>query len=262
MIREALAYLNERFIEAQAPKVVHEDEFYIWRLLKDKNEGNIVKAFEKKAIQRRHRFATLEGFLSYLQSEHTAIDHGPVFVGEKSINLPLRYGKTVPDVISLGLSDSEEWAALMSLQHGVTQKTLWRLLVTKLAGCVDVSLLMTIGTLTMNKKQESGASIDPFGITTSKGAAETVVTFPAAGGAGEQKRSIANEWTFLVRRWECFSQTFQVVTTLELGTDNGEITFTFHPRRMKQVEQTSRASLVAEIQKGVPERFTVHEGEL
>ena len=115
----------------------------------------------------------------------------------------------------------------------------------------------------MTRKQGEAANIDPFGLATVKGASETVVTFPAAGGAGEQKRTIANEWIFEVRRWECFPVTFQVMTTLELRSEGTEITFVFHPRRIKQVEQTARAALVEEIiSKADAERFTVHEGEL
>lgn len=263
MIKEALEYLNDMFVDAATPKMIHEDSHYRHMLFKDGAGETVVKAFDKKVPERLHRFLTLEGFLSYLNSEHTEGTKSPIFVGEKSVCVPLRYRDVVQEIVTLNLVDSEEWVALMELQHGVLQKTLWRSLVTKLAGCVDPTLLMTIGALALTRKQGEGAIIDPFGITSTNAASETVVTFPATGGAGEQKRSIANEWTFRVRRWECFPSLYAVTTTLEMSTDGGDIRFTFHPRRLKQVEQVGRADLVAEITKTADvTRYTVHEGEL
>lgn len=262
MIKEALEYLSQQLAQAHKPEVVHEDRLGRCVLV---NTGSAfeTRTFEKLAPERKHRFATLEGFLSYLASGHASVDAGPVFVGEKAVVCSLTYGDPTQDVIRLDLADSEEWSALMQLGRGVDQKGLWRALVTKLADSVDPSLVLIIGTLSMTQKQGEAANIDPFGLATVKGAKETVVTFPAAGGAGEQRKTIANEWIFEVRRWECFQTTFKVLTTLELESDGKEIRFVFHPRRLKQVEQAARAALVAELTTTTDAaRFTVHEGEL
>lgn len=265
MIAEGLVKLSELIgVSRVKAEQVHETERERFILI-DKGPGRDpeVRTFKKEPFERSHAFATLDGLVDYLGSKNCEGDGGVIFVGEEQILCDLRYGKPGVHRSTLALTESEEFLALGRLAEGVGQKQLWRLLTTKLFGCVSEELLLGISSLTLVAKQEAEADIQTLGLVKASGREELKIVFPAKNGEGSQAAQIAKTWEFEVRIWECFPQTFKIETSLEVEkTKEGGLVFIFHPRRLETVCRIARLNLVAVLKSRVEaEKFTVHEGE-
>lgn len=256
---DAMRYLVEEIGE-QTPKtlsVFDHGDAETKLVFKGRGAADILK-YAKPPVERNHAFRTLDGLLKYLNSDHCKGDKGIIFVGTNAVHVELEYRAHGKHQVRLPLAPSEEYAALMKLKS-VAQKELWRLLVTSLWGCLPPDLLAAVRSLKVSAKDEGEVEIDSSGLSQSKGTSGIIVTFPAQNRA-DNFATIADEWTFNGRIWECFDPTFEIHTRLELTNDNG-LRFTFHPRRLETRLMEARASLVANIALGIPSNFTVHEGE-
>jgi len=262
MLREAMEFFREQLLRGYC---LHETPYK--RVVVEPSEtGWVAKERDRKPFTRDHIFATMEGFIDYLTSTHTEADRGIVFVGEGDVVARLRYGHVERHKAVLRLDYAEEHVALRHLSQGVGQKELWRLLVSRLQGCVDDSLLVAIESLRLSRKEEQAIEIAKIGLVKAQGQRQIQVAFRDPSGEGDRDFSVMSQWTFNVRFWECFQRAFSVETTLEVTTDGDGLHFQFHPRRLDLIERKARLDLVDTLRQGIHDggaaaRFTIHEGE-
>lgn len=230
-------------------------------------DGFKVHTQKLTTFERSHNFVTLEGFADYLNSTHAKDDNGIIFVGPDRVFADLIYGlgdderKSVEThTLNLALGESEEFKALRRFFSPINQRDLWKLLITKLDGCIDPKLLLAIGSIRVAAAQEAKAEIDFSGLSSGAKSASVKVNFTTKEGS-QASGPIRVDWTFTGRIWESFANPYVIPLRLELEETDKGIVFTFHPRSLESVLRQARADLVAEISSKVPaDRFTVHEG--
>ncbi len=220
-----------------------------------------------------HQFDTLEGFMSYLNSEHatprspdiTQVRPGKhiIFVGGEFATANMSYQSNVVHEASLPLHISEEFDALQKLTQGVTQKELWRALVTDLADSFPVSLRLAISNLAMTNTEGRQVQISDVGLSDESAQRKAVITFQSQkAGETAMTKELVLDWTFVGRYRECFDHKITVPIRMTLSIEDGEgPIFTFHPLGLPTIMRQYRHDLVAHIVKGInSEWYTVHEG--
>jgi len=220
---------------------------------------------KKDVHERGHTFDTVEGLVDYLSGPFAKEDRGPVFVQAADVLVPLQYqGSHLKHTASLPLKPSEEYEALQELFGEIGQKDLWRLLITKLAGCLPPELQLIISGIRIENKGSLEVKIDTSGVTGRAATSGYHIQYNDAKG-GPQSVTIPLDYVARVRIWECFSEVFEIPLRLEIDADGGVISFQFHPRRLEGIVREARAKFVEFLAERVKEakiddRFQVLEG--
>lgn len=211
-----------------------------------------------------HAFGTLAGLLDYLQSDIAGNEAEPVavFVNQNDIVAMIDYPTLPKKSVKISLDDSEEMAALRRLFNPISQKDLWRVLMTDLDGCIPPELAYAISNMDIKIDGDISVKIGPAGAGSKSASEKITVNLPT--GKGDKTVDLSRKWEFKGRMWRCFDREAAIELTLEVHTDNG-VGFQFHPKRLDKVVDENRAALVAEIRKAlnaneVESRFLVFEG--
>ena len=221
--------------------------------------------------KKSHIFDTLEGFTSYLNSEHCdyeddgrALHEGKhiVFVGGEYVTANLSYSSNAVHAAALSLFIAEEFEALMKLREGVNQKDLWRALVTDLANAFPAQLRLAISNLDLKATEERQAEIKDSGLQEEGEKRYATITYPSLKtGEVEEKKTLDLEWTYTGRFRECFKQEISVPVRIEIEIQNGAPFFTFHCIGLPTIMRNYREALAAHIRNELSDgRYTVHEG--
>jgi hypothetical protein len=219
-----------------------------------------VERIAKLNPKREHVFRSLEGFLDYLNSDKSGSGPGIIFVGEKSIVAELDYMSELRQTAALPLAHSEEYLAAQSLFSGLPQKALWRLLLTKLDGCISNELLLQISSLNVKIQADADLDIQRTGLENSRQNQTVRVTFNDPKGKGTRTAEIETAWSWVGRIWEAWDHTFEIETTMEIESNQG-VQFVFHPKRLETTTRNALLALVSHVQEKVQaDRFTVYEG--
>lgn len=258
--QKALQYLVETG-EKQCPiHPIYKDRSKSVVLVQKPDGTHEVIHFELPAEERKHTITTLEGYLGYLNSK-CATPSGVVFVSREMVVADLAYLEHTSQSVTMPLSPSEEYKALMHLcGSDWRQKALWRLLATDLHGCIDRALMLSIGRIKVSQKDEVDIEIDNVGVQGGSAEQRIGVSYRDPKGEGGLRAELPEEFTWTGRIWECYEETFSVVLRLELEVVEKQLVFKFHPRRLESVLQAARLSLVQRISAGVPEGYCVFEG--
>lgn len=223
----------------------------------------VIEAMPPKHV---HQFGTLEGFMSYLNSEHAEPENDEthiIFVGGDFVTANMSYRSNIVHEASLPLHVSEEFNALMELTKGVSQKELWRALVTDLADSFPISLRLAISNLAMTNTEGRQVQISDVGLSEESAQRKATIIFPSQkAGETDTTKELDLDWSFVGRFRECFDHVIKVPIRIELSVEQGEAPiFTFHPLGLPTIMREYRHVLVAHIIEGVDStRFTVHEG--
>lgn len=234
---------------------------------------------DKLPAGRNHSFHSLDGFLDYLNSAdcatiripgnfHSVTEviplvetdaHGVVFVGAGRVTANLAYGQLVGHRAHLELTFSEEYMALLRLFTGVSQRDLWRLLITSLNGCIDRGLLLAIGQISITPTGINTVRIDDIGSTNQTVRDSLEITW-GGGTKGDKTATIETNWIWTGHLFECFPDVVSIDLRLEVTSSEKGIQFVFHPRQLDTVLQRTRKALVDEIRARNPKHISVYEG--
>lgn len=217
----------------------------------------------------KHEMNTIESLVQFIIDHgHAKQDTPPntlVFMepgrrlAEWRISAALRYRDFDPSTANVALLPSPEYLALEALFGGVSQRDLWRLLITDLRDMVDESLLLGISSLRASLKDEKQVDISPLGLGDAKGARRLKLTFAAAKGEGSLSQDLPTEWTFTIPIWESWTSTYEIKTTLEIDTSDG-LAFVFHPRRLHEVIRQARTDVAGYLRQSLP-NIDVYDGK-
>ena len=256
-----LAYLVQQVAAANsvhAARLGDYGEKELWAAFDGDGFGLVER--DRAPVAYGHGFKTLQGLCDYMESHKVDGAQGIAFVGDKVIKADCAYGSHSGAKCNLQMDHSEEYEALVKLFEGVSQKELWRILVTELHGCVEPELLLMIGGLEIAGGDKFQVRIDHTGLSESTGSSAFVVNTLAADGSPSQAR-IKCDWSWTGRVWKCFPEQCRIDLRLELvKLKDGGVAFVFHPRRLSEVMDAHRAALVDALKGMVPENVTVHEG--
>lgn len=276
MLQEAITAIKNLFEDQAAISVAHlpGDSRVSRHLIHNGRHAKPeVVTIQKELFERNHTFLDLESFLAFLQrpdvgrtglTAHGKSDDpnqsGLVFVSPDKIEATLLYGHPLRHKATLPIKDSEEFAAILRLGDGVTQKELWRLLITALDAKVDPALLVQISSIGIRAKDDREFTIRPAGLTQGQ-ARNALIVSTLNPTTGEQVSEIRTDWVFHVRLWECFETEYDIPTVLEIvPTDNG-LMFLFHPKGLQDILRQARQDLVEEINTALPSQFKAYCGE-
>jgi len=220
-----------------------------------------VTAIQKIVSRRRHLFMSRVGFIAYLNSEKSGKEPGAIFVNDQSVYADLNYMGEVPQVANLPLTFAEEYAGLCTIIQGVSQKVLWREMLTRLSGCIDNGLLVQVSNLNIRQESGSNVKIEHLGLEQQKTDKGVRIAVDDQNGKGSLVAELDTKWTWTGRIWEAFEQTFSIELTMEVDISSGPLRFIFHPKRLETVKREARLALVEEIKNQISgERFAVYEG--
>lgn len=221
---------------------------------------------------RNHKFATLEGFVAYLNSKHCNgvmrmdMEHdegaevrrrGVVMVGQ-SVVADLAYQENTPEQrASLVLEPTPAYRALKALSKGVSPKDAWRLLNTLLRENFDSALLMQVAALRVLTSRNQVTDIAPSGLGKGNVHASATIT------VGGQNETFRTDWEWMGALWQCFDGEVPVHTVIEVEeTDKGGVRLTWHLLNEEEAVLATRAALAAKLAEEVNEHFDVFEGSL
>jgi len=262
MIKEAIEKIESMSCKMDS-HIIHQDQDLI-EVIIPTEEGTGMKRetirINRKPNPRNHQFTSTDGFLSYLASDKCADDRGIIFVSRDNISARLKYQAVDPECATLPLVESEEMKAIRTVAAGVSQKELWRLLNTKLFGCISSELLLGIATIKLSSKTEAEIVIDEVGQAEMKGSDGTAISWHCGkANDGTHRTVIKNRWEWKGRIWECFDEEFAIQLVLEVEPEGPR--FILHPQRLETVLREARLNLVETIGQSImPQRFTIHEG--
>lgn len=221
--------------------------------------------------KKTHVFDTLEGFTSYLNSDHCNCEGDArvlhkgrhiVFVGGEYVTANMSYSSNDVHAAALSLFIAEEFEALMRLREGVNQKDLWRLLVTDLASSFPMQLRLAISALDLKRTEEQQVEITETGLEEEGGKRMVTLTYPSLKtGETQESRTLSLDWTYVGRFRECYSYEISVPVRIEIEIDHGAPLFKFHCIGLPTIMRNYRESLAQYIRNDLGgDRFTVHEG--
>lgn len=212
---------------------------------------------------RHHHFTTLDGFIDYLNSKHTNMDTGIIFVQESNLVCDLQYFQKNQNehIITMDLEISEEFKSLCVLFRGVTQKTLWTLLSTALYGKVSPNLFISLDEIKIKKEDMTDVKIDTFGLQSTKKESKIILTVPQRDNAPVE-RKIERFYKYTGKYYQCFDKTIEVEMMLECSVNNDKLEFVFHPKNLKEIIIQHKLDLIQYIRESLPagDQFTIHEG--
>lgn len=245
--------------------LLHEDHAQKHLLVRtNPKDGWKPHVIQKVAEPAEHVFTSLEGYLSYLNSDRCAPERGIIFVGQDSVAARLKYQNVADDMATLKLEHSEEFKGLIRLMGGVSHKDLWRLLNTHLFAALPIDLLLQVSNIKVAGKRDADIQISDVGqVDTKKGDSLRVVWSDPKADGGSRIAEIGKNWVWEGRIWGAFTKTFRVCLVLEIDAEN--VKFTFHAQQLETIMRNARLELVKELTEGVAKhadtaRFTVHEG--
>lgn len=252
-----LVALFERILakgrETERVVTVHETPDKITKMVYGKDGYEAPVDYDKDPIDWSHTMNSLEGFIAFVNSAHVG-DKGCVFVNDERVYADLNYQERGHKSCKLPLQQSDELEAVMEMTKGVGQKRLWQLLITKLPGCIDDSLLLAVGNVSMHSKSSSEVEIKTSGVVSGGRGASVTVSM-----AGQSTEEIRVDWTATVRIWDCFDKKFEIPLRLVISASDDLLKFTFHPIRLDNVFRSARADLVKHLDKAV-KNFDVYDG--
>ncbi len=216
-----------------------------------------IHKFTKREIPCNHKIYTLEGLLSYINSDRCKKENrnGVVFIGKHEIVCDLAYQEDVSRIVRLPLDHSEEFMALVAISSFRGPKELWRLLTLRLSGCIPGELYTQIREVDVKASKSENIKIDCTGVTS--GESSNRYTVKMADGVSE----IRVDWDYKGRIFECFSEVSEIELRLELDLRSDGLKIALHPRDLERVLRESRLAMVAEISSQLPEHFEAFEGE-
>lgn len=222
--------------------------------------------------KKSHIFDTLQGFTSYLNSEHCEVTTGDpvvpgrkhiVFVGGEYVTANLSYSSNEVHAAALSLFIAEEFEALMKLREGVGQKELWRVLVTDLADSFGgPQLRLAISNLDLKHTEERQVEISDMGLEEEGGKRYAQLTYPSlTTGETEEQKTVALDWTYTGRFRECYDYQITVPVRIEVTIEDKAPLFTFHCIGLPTIIRQYREALATHIRNELSDdRYTVHEG--
>ncbi len=258
MIQEALEYLVTTGKQLCSVIDVHSNSDETIKLV-----NATVSTFKAEPWCWNHKFGSLSGLLSFVNSAHCADRTGVIWVNRNGITVHPSYETNRSDRLALPATFSDAWNALQQLTHSIGQRNLWRLLVTDLAEAMPPTgaLLALIQNIKIKSASADEVTIGASGETSQAGASSLMVTYPGKTGASAEARIDVN-WLWKGRIWDTFEKEYEVNLRLELVTGPEGLTFTFHPRSIQDVLRQMRLDIVEQVQAKLPKHFTVYEGEL
>ena len=254
MLRDLYERILKQSRKERPVVTVHEMPETTTCIVHGENGYGEMESFDNPPLQFTHTMNSLDDLIAFLNSEHAGA-MGCVFVSESNVEADLNYQQHGVKSCRLNLTVSEEFAALNKMEFGVGQQELWRLLVTKLAGCVDDALLLSVRNVAVHATNKDDVQIDNSGVVS--GSSGSHVKVSMQGGSTEQIRV---DWTAKVSIWECFDLAYEIQLRLVISLDMG-LKFTFHRVRLDNVMRQARADLVGLLKAGV-KNFDVFDGEL
>lgn len=261
-ILDALKFLIDQGSETKIGTVLYEDDFTKLIVAPSNEEFGALMVHEVDLglITRDHTIHSLESLIEYLTGPHATGPLG-IFVGPNAVQVDLDYVTPRPDastahavvkrkgpkqVLTMPLKMSKEWEAIITLSQGVSQKHLWRLLVSDLASANDKDLLATIATLKMTATSAATEKVNEVGVTMGETAETIVITMN-----GQDPQAVATKHIFEVRPWEGIEVKVKVETALEVDPKNVAKFFTFLPRSIDLTLLEARKDLRKQIEEGV-----------
>ena len=271
MLKEAIQAIHNLF-EDQAGKLtpLPEDSRRQRFLLNNGRHGKPeILSIKKEIFERAHKFSDLQSFVAFLKrpdAGRTALDTvkdghpGLVFVAENYIQASLLYGHPLSHTASLNIKESEEFQAIRTLSQGVSQKALWRFLVTSLDAKVDPSLLLQISSLGIKSKDDREFTIRSAGLGQGK-ASNALIVSTLNPTTGEQVSEIRTDWGFNVPLWDCFDRSYVIQTVLEIVPTDQGLKFFFHIKSLADILRVARRDLVEDISAELPDNFAAYCGD-
>lgn len=268
---ESLKYLVD--IGRQEKKVVpvFEDDWQITQLVY--SDGNWhIETFAKPGPKRHHVFRTLESFMNYTNAqipvpsvveEDVSYDGYVIFVDDGKVEALFDYRghREEKERISLPLVRADEYGALLDIkddENPITQRDLWKLLISNLDGCLDPALMVAISQINLQAERIKNCQIDTTGISQSSDRNQVRLVF--SGAKGDVSTSIPTDWTWKGRIWECFDRTYEIGLRMEVRQNGDTLGFVFHPRRLASVYQKAKMDLVRDIKSRLIHTIGVYEG--
>lgn len=269
-LKEALEYVSDLSDASELYQEVFDNGDSITIGVKENNGALTLYDFPKPPLDKRHRFQTLEGLKYFLISNH-ASHGGVVFVGNDNIIADYGYYENTTRRATLQLNYSTEYAALKFLMNGVQQKYLWQLLNGDLDGCIDKSLALSVSQVKVSGNTEQSVKIHDNGLSDESQQRYVSIIFADPQGKGEHEASLATEWKWRGRVWECFDEITEIDLRLELseeatGDGKRKLIYKFYPRRLAKVLRDARQRLVDQLSEelsgsdGGSNKFLVVEG--
>lgn len=193
-----------------------------------------VREFPNPDVEHEHDLDDLPSLSRFIADKPAT-----VFVNMTHVEVDRNYGGHRQDRALMALVKSDEWNALEACAEGVGQKELWRLLVSKLAGCYDESLLMYIRSVKITDDNQGKVEISTVGSVSSSAGRIIKVRM------GAEEKDIPETWKFSVRVWNQMSLSYDVDTRLEIDTEKAK--FIFHPIRLCDVYERALEDIQHEL---------------
>lgn len=262
MLKELVDRLLSAGRDSVTPVKVHEDHERV-HMLVPQGDGNVemIQYFKPRAV-RSHVFASVDGFVDYLNGPWCEGAKGVVFVGLNTVHADLDYGARDMQRAKLELAPATEYNAFLQLtsKEGITQKDLFTLLNSELTGCIDKTLFAAIRQIKLSSRAEHNVEIDVTGIESRGGSDVMTVQITEPGKATEQNQ-LKLDWGWEGRIWECFNDQFKTPLRMQLSTER-VFRFVFHRPGHARVLRDARQQLVEHIRGQLKDagRFEVYEG--
>lgn len=216
--------------------------------------------------KRQHRFATVEGFLSYLNSEHCVGPQwgkkempgrtGVVFAGPSMAEADLAYGEAVPESqrALLPYEPTPAHRALSALRTEKPVKEVWRILRT---GCFEAfpsDLAAQVAMLRVMTQGKQQIVLDATGLGSKEKQSACRVT------VGNSENVFHTDWSWTGSLWQCFEYPVEVAVRIELVESDKGLHLVFHLLDMEFAVLATQRALVEAISEGLPAHFRCFEG--
>lgn len=262
MLKELVDRLLSAGRDSMTPQKLHENHKHI-QMLVPRGDGVAERVqYDKPRPVRNHTFATLTGFVDYLNGLYCDGAKGVVFIGRDGAYADLDYGACDKQRAVLRTDASSEYQAFQTLTApcGVAQRDLFTLLNRELSGCVDAALMLEIRKIKLSAKAEQSVEIDVTGIE-SRGGSDVMTIQMGQPGQATTPTQMRVDWSWHGRIWECYDEEFTTPLRLQLSTADG-LRFIFHAPGHARVVRDARQKMVEHLRDRLADaqRFEVYEG--
>lgn len=263
MIDQSFAeYLFEKGQNTSPFYKLCEDDEKIYYAVLGKDGFYEQREINKIPPKRKHLFYTIDSFCNFLKSPYIEGQgkEGIVFVNNEQVLAELDYRHCPQELALLPLSRAPEYTALEKLINGVTQKQLWRLLVTDLHDCFSPQLLLAIGGIKISTQNLAQTVVNELGVM--KNEISNDITIQFSDGKSIQTTTIEKEWTWTGAIYEGSNVTIEIQCRLELFVSEEKkcIVFQFHPYQLERRKQEFLTRFTAELRQNLPVNFPAFEG--